>query len=97
MVEMQVRSPRGKTVYVDWLRVRIIARSVCVVDRDDWPHYMAFAKKAFKFHYNFDQPTADNEVLVLLEEFVLRGLERCALEELAIIAKHKGELAKQLA
>ena len=60
-----------------------------------WPFYMAFAKRAFHFHYNFDQPTATNEVTQLIEEFVKRGLNEEVLNQLAAIAKTKAELAKQ--
>lgn len=73
----------------------VVNYTVPPVLREQWPYYMAFAKRAFKFHFNFDQPTADNEVSELIDEFVLRGLNRAVLEQLAAIAKTKGELAKQ--
>lgn len=65
------------------------------VTTEQWPYYMAFAKRAYKFHYNFNQPTASNEVDQLIDEFEERGLNREVLEQLAVIAKTKGELAKQ--
>lgn len=82
------------TAYLDWIPVRVTIAE-WPVQSEEWPHYMAFAKRAFKFHYNFDQPTADNEVVQLIEEFVLRGLNREVLEQLTAIAKNVGELAKQ--
>lgn len=83
------------TSYLDAARVRITFHlPPCAILRASWPNYVAFAKRAFDKHYHFGQPTADNEVEQLIEEFVLRGLERCALVPLAAIAKTKGELAK---
>lgn len=65
------------------------------VTRAQWPYYMSFAKRAFRTHFNFDQPTATKEVDALKDEFVKRGLNRDVLDQLAAIAKTKGELAKQ--
>ena len=65
------------------------------VHRAEWPYYMAFAKRAFRFYYLFDQSTSSEEVDQLIEEFVQRGLNEEVLNQLAAIAKTKGELAKQ--
>ena len=60
-----------------------------------WPYYLAFAKRAFQFYYKFDQSTSKDEVDQLIQEFIRRGLDSDVLDQIAAVAKTKGELAKQ--
>lgn len=81
--------------FLDHIPVEVIwTVPECEVLRANYPHYIAFAKRAFHFYYNFNQPTADNEVEVLKQEFLLRGLQECALDQIIVIAKQVGEDAK---
>ena len=59
-----------------------------------YPYYMAFSKRCFKAYLHFGDPTGENEVVALKQEFISRDLDSATLDQLAPICKAKAEIVK---
>jgi len=59
-----------------------------------YPFYMAFAKRCFETYLQFSDVTAEEEVGLLKQEFILRLLDSATLDQLATICKAKAEIVK---
>jgi len=64
------------------------------VASDLYPYYMAFSKRCFKAYLHFGDPTGEDEVTALKQEFILRLLDSATLDQLVPICKAKAEIIK---
>jgi hypothetical protein len=61
---------------------------------EQWTYYMAFSKRAFKTYLHFSDPAAAQDVALLKQEFLYRGLDSSVLDQLIPICRDKAEIVK---
>lgn len=59
----------------------------CVVQREHFEYYLNFARRVFSKCMRFSDETLESEKESLKQEFILRGLEECALEQIIAICQ----------
>jgi len=64
------------------------------VDSAQQPYYMAFSKRCFVTFLTFSDSTAENDVSLLRQEFILRDLESAVLDQLIPICRDLAQTIK---
>ena len=66
------------------------------VPEADYPHYLSFSKRAFKIYMTVWYTSAEDEVAILKQEFILRGLRSDVLDQLDDIMFSKAGRAREI-
>lgn len=66
----------------------------CEVKRANYPYYLDFARRVFMAALKFSSATLESEKESLKQEYILRGLQECALEQIIVICQAKAAQVK---
>ena len=64
------------------------------VSSEEWPFYMAYAKRVFETYLRFWNETAEDEVALIRDEFVKRRLDPNVLDQLTPICRSKAQTVR---
>jgi len=82
-------------INLDALEVQIYQKlEELAISADRWPFYMAFSKRCFREFLGFSEATAENDVALLRQEFILRGLDSAVLDQLIPICRDLAQTIK---